>query len=124
MALFALAHEAVHLLSPAYPKERAPMLEEGIATNYSAEVGARFGVEFDEHDGAYIFAKERTRPFLDQYSNAVREIRRRHPDFDFGSFTPELISAACPGGIDRELAEDLCEPFWKVEQRLGGPKRD
>jgi hypothetical protein len=97
------------------------MLEEGIATNYSAEFGARHNVNLPEKDGAYIFAKERTRPFLDQFPDAVREIRSQHPEFI--SFTPKLIADACPG-IDSKLAEDLCEPFCEVVRRLGGPKRD
>jgi hypothetical protein len=70
-ALFALAHEAVHLLAPV---ESATMLEEGLATDFSAEIGARFALGLKEASGAYIYARDRTAGFLKSYHPHVRTL--------------------------------------------------
>jgi hypothetical protein len=115
-----MAHEAVHLLAPTGGRS-APMLEEGLATNYCAEIAAREVYEISEADVPYQYAKARTAEFLAAFPDAIREIRKTEPRF--GQFTPALILKTCPN-IDERLAIDLCEPFQQVEARLGVVTRD
>jgi hypothetical protein len=117
--LFALAHEAVHLLAPSGGTTN--LIEEGLATNFSREIGQRFALGFSEASPAYIYARDLTADFLAKYSAQIREIRRIEPSFV--RFTPNLVRSICEG-ITTNLAEQLCEPFPAVEARLGGPLRD
>jgi len=74
-ALFQLAHEVVHLLSPAGPGARASVLEEGLATYTSLEYLAAIDMPVSP---AYIDAA--------RYQAAYRSVARlaRRPDFANG----------------------------------------
>lgn len=118
--LFVLAHEAVHLLAPS-GGTATTLIEEGIATNFSREIGQQFSLGYNEASPAYIYARDITAVFLKKYSAQIREIRRIEPYFK--KFTPNLIRNVGEE-IPTNLAEQLCEPFLDVEARLGGPLRD
>lgn len=119
-ALFVLAHEVIHLLAPT-GGSHALMIEEGLATNFSRDIGERFALGFSEASPSYIYARDATKPFLDAYPDAIRMIRKREPSFT--KWTPQMVREQCPG-LSEEVALQLCEPFADVETRLGGPVRD
>lgn len=111
-ALFQLAHEVIHLLSPGRP-EVTPVIEEGVATFFSLEISARFGLDFRYGDRAYNYAAERVSELLKIAPDAVK--RLRHERLAFFDFTPEFIREVLPSVTER-LAADLCQPFAAVKK--------
>jgi hypothetical protein len=99
----------------------ATLIEEGLATNFSREIGDRFVLGYSEGSPAYIYARDLTADFLVKHGASIREIRKIEPSF--ARFTPELMVSVCPD-LESELAGKLCEPFAVVEKRIGGPVRD
>jgi hypothetical protein len=117
-ALYQLAHEAVHLLSPT-GKRNALVIEEGLATNFSGEIIQRFGINFAEGHAEYVYSKNITQEFLRLHPDGVRLLRQHKPSFC--DFTAEMIRETFLD-VPIKLATDLCESFADVEARLNpGP---
>lgn len=82
-ALFQLAHEVVHLLSPAGPGARASVLEEGLATHASLEYLAAIDrpvtpgyIDAPRYERAYrLVAALARRP---DFATGIRALRARH----------------------------------------------
>jgi hypothetical protein len=71
-ALFQLAHETIHLLSPNGPKHKSRVLEEGLATYFSIHALADTGVEINAQ---YIASKTYTQAYT-----LVSQLYTLHPD--------------------------------------------
>ena len=113
-ALFQMAHEVVHVLSPIGPDARSSILEEGIATYNSLDYVRSAGIQISP---SYIGAEN----YEDAYW-AVVELQQAQPDFQartaalrsrYGSLselTPHQIRAAYPS-ISPVLAQKLARTF-------------
>lgn len=106
-ALFQLAHEVVHLLSPSGGRG-APVLEEGLATWFSDNMAADLGINIHTSVASYLEAKSLTEKLLAINPEAVKLIRKNEPRFI--KMSADIICHSVPG-VDRVLAERLCEPF-------------
>jgi hypothetical protein len=113
-ALFQLAHEAIHLLSP---WSGAPAMEEGVATLFSDEVSLRFAADgwFFSSEPDYVHCRDVTRTLLALHPDGVRTLRAKEPHFHL--MTPTLITSTFPD-VPEQLAGALCEPFSSVRARL------
>ncbi|MGI4877654.1 MAG: hypothetical protein ACRYG4_09235 [Janthinobacterium lividum] len=108
-ALFQLAHEIIHLLSPDMG-HTAPTLEEGLASVFSAEISQRNGHPFHDGLASYERAAALTRQLLIHNSQAIKDIRTVEPRFR--QITPDHILSAAPL-FDKALAVELCAPFQR-----------
>jgi len=108
-AIFQLAHEVVHLLSPTGVRN-APIFEEGLATLFADEMAAAEGSWLRNEDIHYNNAAVKVRQFIEQNPDGVRSIRMEEPSFT--KFTPDLILRICPQ-TSEELANSLCLPFTR-----------
>jgi hypothetical protein len=115
-AMFQLAHEVIHLLAPTGDSNRAPVIEEGLASIFAREISDRHGLNIHAHDARYLYAVSKVEPLLKANADAVRQLRDSEPNFS--AFTPELI-CSCLKGISKSSAEELCEPFSKVDANAG-----
>lgn len=106
-AIFQLAHEAVHLLSP-NGQRHALVIEEGLATLFSEEVSYHQQLNICTPEGMYSAAAALTKELLDYDPNVIKSIREDHPNIS--CFTPELIRSKAPD-FPIDLATSLCEPF-------------
>ena len=83
-ALYQLAHETVHLLSPT-GGENANNLEEGVATwfsnHYIKSLGFKEILLCNERDRAYLCPLNLVKPFLDKDLCCVCRIRKCQPSF-------------------------------------------
>jgi hypothetical protein len=115
-ALFQLAHEVIHLLSPSGASS-APAMEEGLATLFSDEVSLRFVADgwFFSSEPAYVYCRDLARTFLALHSDGIRTLRTKEPRFHL--ITPALINSTFPD-VQEELAVALCEPFRSVQKRF------
>jgi hypothetical protein len=115
-ALYQLAHETIHVLSPRGPSNRAPNLEEGVACVFAIEMVTKYvkniGVNYDPGP-----LPEDRREAHDDVTKllainpvAIRVLRAIEPQFS--KITPDLIKHIAPG-IDDELAQRLCRPWVK-----------
>jgi hypothetical protein len=103
-AIFQLAHEVVHLISPSGGRQ-ALNLEEGFATIFGhamAEQHANFSCVIDNR---YRAARDDVRALFEMNPLAIREIRQLEPRLWMA--TPEIVARAVPG-IDTQLAARLC----------------
>ena len=102
-----LAHEAVHCLAPS--KEKAPRLEEGVATLLSLEApGISQNYAKEAEAGLpefYQKALADVREILKVNPNVVLQVRQIEPDFR--KLTPKLLQDLLH--ISPELAERLCK---------------
>ena len=113
-ALFQLAHEVIHVLSPIGPDVRSSILEEGIATYNSLDYVRSVGIEIGP---SYIGAEN----YADAYW-AIVELEQAHSDFQartaalrsrYGSLSglsARKIKNAYPN-ISSVLAQRLASPF-------------
>jgi len=113
-ALFQLAHEVIHVLSPIGPDVRSSVLEEGIATFHSLAYVRNAGIEIDP---SYISSE----PYEDAYW-AIVELQQAHPDFQartgalrerhgrLSGLSSQQIRAAYPS-ISPILARRLARTF-------------
>lgn len=106
-AIFQLAHEAVHLLSPS-GQRHALVIEEGLATLFSEEVSHHQQLNIFTPEGEYSAAAALTKKLLDYDPSIIKSIRKDHPNIS--CFTPELICLKAPD-FPMDLATSLCEPF-------------
>jgi hypothetical protein len=102
-----LAHEAVHCLAPS--REKAPRLEEGVATLLSLEApGISQDYARKAEAGLPTFYKKAlhdVRELLRIEPNGVFQVRQVEPDFR--RLTSKLLQDVL--GISPELAERLCK---------------
>lgn len=94
-----LAHEAVHLLSPAAAK--APMIEEGVAVAFAKEKTG-----FAPTDGVYPEALALYEQLVAIDRDAIRILREREPSFR--AMQPHYLMSAIVR-LTPKLAHDLCE---------------
>jgi hypothetical protein len=116
-ALYQLAHEAIHLLSPT-GGQHAPTIEEGLATIYSANKAQQFGFGIREDRDEYLYARLITQELLNQHPDAIKRLRKRKPSFR--DFTPKLLRQTL-SNVPEKLATELCEPFQELTARLNHP---
>jgi hypothetical protein len=110
-ALFQLAHECCHLISPSGQRGNAPNLEEGFATmlgHQLAEQHANFRCPVDAN---YRNAHDAVARLLTDRPTAIRDIRAIEPKL--WQITPQIVAPAVPG-IETELADFLCAPWKKI----------
>lgn len=113
-ALFQLAHEAFHLLSPLKPGARTSVLEEGLASYFAT----RFVKANTKAATPNLFSEPAYRTAFDH----VAALAARHPDFTarlrrirdlnngFSTLNPDKLRAAFPNIKAREAAT-LAAPF-------------
>jgi hypothetical protein len=110
-AIFQIAHEVIHLLSPT-GGAHANILEEGLAEHFSESyASAATGTPWHPTTAAYTVARDLVRKLLAFDSDAVRKIRKHEPCMS--NFTPEVILAHV-SGVPKELADRLCVPFIRA----------
>jgi hypothetical protein len=106
-ALFQLAHEVVHLLTPvrATPTN---VFEEGLATLFAHEMSARDQLGKSSGQASYLAAEKTLKEFLAAYPNGIQQVRQtKKPFFDL---TDGDILGACPN-VSSALAKTLTEKF-------------
>ena len=112
-ALFQLAHEVVHLLSPAGPGTRASVLEEGLATvaslDYLAAIDRAVGPDYIDsprYERAYrLVAGIANRP---DFAGGIRALRARHGRLS--GLNPIDLQRAWPG-LSGDTARALAAGF-------------
>lgn len=107
-AYFQLAHEVVHLLGPSQARDRANVLEEGMATVFQLHVSNVVGLGYGIKLPSYARAMEMVVQLLLVSPDAVRAIRAVHPDVRL--VTPDEVARIVPG-VPLDLATSLCERF-------------
>jgi hypothetical protein len=104
-AIYQLAHEVVHLISPTGRAGRAPNLEEGFASMFAHEMAERHANFRCPIGKAYRAAHEDVSALLAMNRLAIKEIR--HFEARLWMVTPEIVGRAVPG-VDTQLAARLC----------------
>lgn len=97
-AIRELAHEAVHLLSPAAAK--APMIEEGVAVAFAKEMTDSLPT-----DGVYPEALALYEQLVAIDRDAIRILRQCQPSFR--AMDERLLMSTIPG-VTYDLAQKLC----------------
>jgi hypothetical protein len=108
-ALYELAHECIHLLSPTGGMD-VTVLEEGLAV-YFAELHLReeHGVpKYPTTQATYTEARQAVQRLLSIDASVIRALRQRQPALSRVT-AQDLL--ACNRAVPRDLAERLCEPF-------------
>lgn len=117
-AVFELAHEAVHLLSPS-GKRSAPAIEEGLATIYAIEKSQQLGIKAPGISSSYFHCMHITRNFISHFGpSSISRIRQQEPAFY--KWQPHNLRSVFPE-LSENDARDLCEPFAAIEERLQTP---
>lgn len=112
-AIFQLAHEVTHLLSPT-GGSNAPVIEEGLSALFQQRANEVYKLNLHLVAVPYIKATQLANMLLKGQPNIIKQLRRVEPSFH--KWTPRfLVSEA---GISYELAEKLCEPFIDFEARI------
>lgn len=107
-ALYELAHEVIHVLSPTGGRD-APVIEEGLATKFALEVSALNPPAAVLPPGSpYAPALAAVEQLLAHEADAIRQLRRREPEFR--SMTAEIILDTYPD-FDAAVARRLCTPW-------------
>lgn len=109
-AAYLLAHEAVHVLSPADIGRADTLLEEGLATYFSFRYMKRvYGVRH-ETTGYRVYdqALRAVSKLLAKNEFVIKELRTHQPVIT--KIDEKLLVEVA--GIDRELAKFLCKDFW------------
>lgn len=114
-AVFQLAHEVIHLLSPS-GRQNANVLEEGLATINSHLVSSKMGLGLYSHVPSYLAAEKLTLKLLEQNPDVIRNIRTREPKFF--NFRADLIREFAPS-LPNDIAKELCSPFVRNSIDLG-----
>jgi hypothetical protein len=108
-AIFQLAHEVVHLISPSGRQNQAPNLEEGFASIFAHETAERYADFKCAIGDQYRAAHEDVSTLFTMNRLAIKEIRRLEPRL--WMVTPEIVARAVPG-IDAQLAARLCRNWY------------
>ena len=117
IASYQLAHEAIHVLSPA--RSWATNLEEGLATCFShAYMDRVYGLQFEAPNRWYDAAMRAVAPLLAKNEFVIKELRTRQPQISKIDETL-LVEVA---GIEQEQARILCADFessWLMPSNWG-----
>ena len=105
-AVFQLAHEVIHVLSPT-GGSHASVMEEGLATLFSLEI-SRDNSPAKAYRAAYLPAAYAVRKLLDHNPDAIKQLRLAEPEFR--KITSEQILREFPG-FDPTIARQLCEKW-------------
>ena len=110
IASYELAHEAVHVLTPASLGQADTILEEGLATYFSFKyVNRIYGVKFETTGyRQYDAALGAVTTLLAKNEFVIKELRVRQPVIS--KIDKKLLVEVA--GIDLELAKFLCRDFW------------
>jgi hypothetical protein len=110
-ALFQLAHEVVHLLSPSGKRNQALNLEEGFAAIFSREMLAKYNIGYcpGAVEDRYRAAHEDVRLLLTLDAHAIKKVRQIEPRL--WKITPEIVTQAVPQ-VDAQLAARLCRNWY------------
>ena len=112
-AIFQLAHEVVHLLSPT-GGANAPVIEEGLSALFQERANQIYNLNLGIVSKPYIVATELANELLRGQPDIIRNLRKKEPTFS--NWTPDfLVSQA---NISSSLAVQLCEPFLDFETRI------
>lgn len=112
-AIFQLAHEVVHLLSPT-GGANAPVIEEGLSALFQERANQIYNLNLRIVSKPYILATELVNELLKGQPDIIRQLRQTEPTF--ARWTPDfLVSQA---NISSTLAVKLCEPFLDFETRI------
>lgn len=113
-ALFQLAHETVHLLSPT-GSETGLVAEEGLATLFSHQATAAYDSNFQNDNPAYAYTEQTVLDWEKIDPQGIQTVRKVEPRFS--SWTAATIIAVSPN-TPENLAAALCEPFRDVKKRF------
>ncbi len=112
-AIFQLAHEVMHLLSPT-GMANAPVVEEGLSALFQERANETYGLNLRIVSKPYIEATKFTNQLLRGQSQIIKQLRKIEPSFH--KWTPRFLVGE--GNISIELAQQLCEPFMEFETRI------
>lgn len=112
-AIFQLAHEIIHLLSPT-GSASAPVVEEGIAALFQQRISESYDLGVVLTAQQYIAATDLTNQLLARNPQVIRQLRSIEPSFH--KWTPRFLVSET--GISMKLANQLCEPFIEFETRV------
>jgi hypothetical protein len=106
-ALWQLAHEVAHLLSPCRAEE-VTNLEEGFACNFARDMAGKYAYYSCQVSEDYRAAYGDVMSLLAMSTTAIKEVRRIEPQFS--RITPDMIKRVVPR-IEDQLAERLCRSW-------------
>ncbi len=106
-ALFQLAHEVIHLLSPSGNRS-AKVIEEGLATVFSHQISSRHALGLTTDVASYLLAEQQVCELLQVEADVIKRVREREPNFS--RITPQLLTEFAPH-LSQETSEGLCQPF-------------
>lgn len=106
-AIFQLAHETIHLLSPTGGRN-ANVLEEGLATLNSHQASQEWNLGLKSAQASYLSAEQLVLELLTINPKAVQSARQIEPSLV--SFTPDLLISVEPA-LNPSTATSLCEKF-------------
>jgi hypothetical protein len=112
-AIYQLAHEVVHLISPS-GRSNAPNLEEGFASIFAHGMAERYANFRCPIAKEYRAAHEDVSALLAINRLAIREIRHFEPRL--WMVTREIVARAVPG-VDTQLAARLCRNWNATETK-------
>ena len=112
-AVFQLAHEVVHILSPSVGVS-APVIEEGLSALFQQRASDNYNLNLVIVSKPYIEAANLTNRLLKGRIDVIRRLRKIEPAF--ANWTPRFLVSET--GVSLELAQKLCEPFIDLETRL------
>lgn len=106
-AIYQVAHEAIHCLSPALGE--ATYLEEGLATYFSQDFTQSFcDIDFQPEIERYHIACNLVKKLLDINPNIIKELRKETPQIS--ALSKEMLVERIPN-IPLDLAEKLTTRF-------------
>lgn len=108
-AIYQLAHEAVHLLSPSGGRETL-VVEEGMANSYAREIAFRYGFQVHNVIPSYEWASKLQTDLEIHRSDAIRFLRKARPVMH--EWTSSFLHQQLPE-IPYELIEGLCARFHR-----------
>lgn len=112
-AIFQLAHEVVHILSPT-GGANAPVVEEGLSALFQQRANEIYGLNLRLVSKPYIRATELANLLLKGQPSIIKQLRSFEPAFH--KWTPRFLVSEAK--IDFKLAEQLCEPFIEFETKI------
>jgi len=112
-AIFQLAHEVVHILSPTNGSN-APVIEEGLSALFQERANQIYNLNLRLVSQPYIQATQFANGLLKGQPNIIKTLRKIEPTFS--KWTPRFLVAE--GNISLKLAEQLCEPFIEFETQI------
>ena len=109
-AIFQLAHEVVHLLSPS-GGANAPVVEEGLAAIFQQRANENYNLGYSIKHPAYLKAAKAANKLLQRDPRIVRQLREKEPAFY--KWNPALLVSEA--GLDQKIADTLCRSFLDFE---------